>query len=257
MKEKTRERDEEVKNQQDKKYKKYERQVKEKLILWLKEKHRDWIISKRTMKNIDVLAYHKASDILISFEVKAPVYLLKDYLIIKKEGKLVGWQAYWSRHKNKTSKAKGLPKGDLEVFKELGYETEKHKRLHYPAPDIIYTGIGQSFFNLRYVNRSYLVLPNFFYLSQPFYQIFLDVLFNRCLPLGLIEYEFFLKNQGEKTEELVVKEFKEIYKAKDLFLWKNYIEVLHKRNGIEERKEQAIRSFLKERLLDIEKEESE
>ncbi|MEA1964605.1 MAG: hypothetical protein U9O41_05710, partial [Candidatus Aerophobetes bacterium] len=190
------------------------------------------------------------------FEIKAPVYMPKDYLIIKKEGKLVGWQAHWSQYKNKTKEVKGLPKSNLEAFKELGWGTEKHKRLHYPAPDIIYTGIGQSLFNFRYVNQSYLVLPNFFYLFQSFYQIFLDVLFNRCLPSGLIEYEFSFENRGEKTEKLVVKEFKEIYKAKNLFLWKDYVEILHKRNGIEERKERAIRSFLKKRLLDIEKEES-
>lgn len=151
--------------------KKYEEQARRELCSWLKKHHSDWFISKNPIKvaiptkeisfrmdrlspDIDVLAYCKASDKLISFEVKGPIRKYKDHFMIKRNGKIVGSQAY---------------KGDLAKLQkgnQKEYKIEKISRPHYPDFGITYKGIGEALFNLRYVDQSFLVLPEVVYLSH-------------------------------------------------------------------------------------------
>ena len=93
------------------------------------------------------------------------------------------------------------------------------------------------------MDQSYLVLPNFFYLFHRFHETFFDILLSTTLPLGLIKYEFsFNSNQN-----LEIKEFVEIRKAKDLSLWQNYERAVKDKEKIDSRI-QKIRANLIESI---------
>ncbi len=232
-----------------KKYKNYEKQVREKFILWLQEKYPNWSISQKPIRislyekrrpfnqkqylspDIDVLAYCRSTNKLVSFEVKGPVYSFKKcYELYDKEtGKKVGHMAYADR-------------SDLKAL-SVEHKIKRPYRPHKVSLNILYKGIGESLFNCRYVDQSYLVLPNFFYLFHRFHETFFDILLSTILLLGLIRYEFsFNSNQN-----LEIKEFVEIRKAKDLSLWQNYERAVKDKEKIDSRI-QKIRANLIESI---------
>ncbi|TET13387.1 hypothetical protein E3J84_00135 [Candidatus Aerophobetes bacterium] len=266
------------------KYRKYEKRVREEFEAWLKKCHRDWLVSKKPIKtesfprlnkikkekfsaaemikgqksprvktsekifkektlfetywlspDIDVLAYCKASDELIGYEIKKPQFRPKKYVRSRKGGKEI---AVFPVYKNAKL---------IRYYKELlgkGSE-EKFTQPYYPDLGIIYKGMGQALFNLRYVDQSFLVLPDFKkfleYISRHSHPIFLNTLLDEHLPLGLIEYEYCFTSD----DELDVGEFKVIRKGKSSSLWqslqsyKNQIDLLY---------EYKIRDLLKEKL---------
>lgn len=231
--------------------KKHEEQVRRELCSWLKKHHSDWFISEKPRKvaipakeisfrmdrlspDIDVLAYCRASDRLVSFEVKGPISKYKDHFIIKRNGKIVGSQAY----KGNLGK---LQKGNQERYK-----IEKISRPHYPDFGIIYKGMGEALFNLRYVDQSFLVLPEVVYLSHFSHPVFVDILLDRLLPLGLIKYDYYLHVENNKLD---IKEFKVVRKAKVSSLWKRYNESLKRESDIIEFEyEGEVRRYLKNKL---------
>ncbi len=232
--------------------KRYEEQVRRKFCSWLKKHHSRWFISKknpikvaiptkeisfrmdRLSPDIDVLAYCKASDKLISYEVKGPTRKYKDHYIIERNGKMVGSQAY-----------KG-DLGKLQKGNQERYKIEKISRPHYPDFGITYKGIGEALFNLRYVDQSFLVLPEVVYLSHFSHPVFLNILLDRLLPLGLIKYDYYLHVKDNKLD---IKEFEVIRKAKDSSLWKRYNESLKRESDIIEFEyEGEVRRYLKNKL---------
>ena len=237
------------------KYKKYEEKVRKELEIWLRQRHPRWFVSRDTIKNekfpiakkneketlfetywlspdIDVLAYCKHFDKLIAYEVKKPKYKPKKYLTVKKEGKQIVLQAYWDRRL-------------LEYYEEEGCEIEKPAWPHYPDLGIIYEGIGQALFNLRYVDQSFLVLPHFDYLSHHSHPLFLNTLLDRHLLLGLMEYDYFFPSD----DKLEIREFKIIREAKNSSLWRYYGQSLQShKTQIDLLHDRKIRNSLKEKL---------
>jgi len=242
------------------KYKEYEKKVRKEFEAWLEKRHRDWSISEKPTKierfprikiseekilfeayrlspDIDVLAYCKASDKLIGYEIKKPQFRPKKYLIVRKGEEVEVLSAYWDRELLKYYKG-------LEG-KKLGYEIEYPTQPHYPDLGIIYKGMGQALFNLRYVDQSFLVLPHFDYLSHHSHPIFLNNLLDRALPLGLIEYEYFFPS----NDKLKIREFRIIREAKNSSLWRYYGQSLQShKNQIDLLHECKIRDLLKEKL---------
>lgn len=244
------------------KYTKYEKRVREEFQAWLKKHYSGWSVSKKPIKtesfrsietpedktpretywlspDIDVLAYCKASDELIGYEIKKPQFRPKKYVRFKEEGEEI---AVFPVHKNAERRG---------YYKELlGKESEeKFTQRHYPDLGIIYKGMGQALFNLRYLDQSFLVLPDskkfLEYISRHSHAIFLNTLINEHLPLGLIEYEYcFLSD-----DELDVGEFKVIRKAKNSSLWSYYSQSLKSHKGqIDLWNERKVRDSLKEKL---------
>ncbi len=271
------------------KYRKYEKRVREEFQAWLKERHDGWFVSKKPIKtesfpipketikeklpvpvdkiikkqksprirtekipkgeflskaywlspDIDVLAYCKDSDELIGYEVKKPQFRPKKYIRFKEEGEE---KVVFPVYKN----------GKLIRYYEelLGKESEERfTQRHYPDLGIIYKGIGQALFNLRYLDQSFLVLPdskNFLeYISRHSHTIFLNILLNEHLPLGLIEYKYCFPSD----DELDVGEFKVIRRAKNPSLWSYYSQFLESRKDqIDLRNERKVRDSLKEKL---------
>ena len=191
-----------------------EEEVKEKLREWLKRKHSDWFIAPTSIRkplapykqrmlspDVDVLAYYKDSndsDKLIAFEVKAPIERYKtDY-----RNKTM-YQLYKCDYTSKL-----LKKGRIETGRGVA-------GLKY---NLIYEGIGQALFHLRWADQSFLVLPplSCFHLVDPFQEVILHVLYEKFssidLSIGLIEYDYhFEKDQ--------IDGFEYVHKAKDSCLW--------------------------------------
>ncbi len=238
------------------KYKKYEERVRKKLEIWLnKQRHPRWSISREPIKkekfpiakiseketlfetywlspDIDVLAYCKRFDKLISYEVKGPKYKPKKYVSAKKGKEVISLDAYRDR------KA-------VDFYKNQGYEIEKPVQPHYPDLGIIYEGMGQALFNLRYVDQSFLVLPHFDYLSHHSHPIFLNILVDRHLPVGLIDYDYFFPSD----DILEIRGFKIIRQAKNSSLWSHYGRSLQRHKlQIDLLHERKIRTRLKEKL---------
>ena len=274
------------------KYRKYEKRVREEFQAWLKERHDGWFVSKKPIKtesfpipketikekspvpvdgmikkqksprirtekipkgeflskaywlspDIDVLAYCKASDKLIGYEIKKPQFRPKKYVIVRKEGrKIVDFQAYGNRELKRY--------WEELIGKKSGYEMEEFTQRHYPDLGIIYKGMGQALFNLRYVNQSFLVLPDskkfLEYFPHHSHPIFLNILLNERLPLGLIEYKYCFPSD----DELDVGEFKVIRKAKDSSLWSYYSQSLEShKDQIDLWNERKVRDSLKKKL---------
>jgi len=208
-----------------------EEKVKKELRLWVKDQHPSWLIyptsvthatlskghlrqAYRFSPDIDVLAFYKAENELISFEVKAPIYRYKNfYFILDEKGNIEGWQPYSNSFIRELKKEGKIDKKKIKAEAKLG---------------IIYESIGEAFFNLRYVDLSFIVLPNLksFYPDHT-HPIFTDILMRKILPLGLIEYEYFFspsQGPGLKISEagLRIKKFRESYKAESLSIWKDY-----------------------------------
>lgn len=273
------------------KYRKYEKRVREEFQAWLKERHDGWFVSKKPIKtesfpipketikeklpvpvdkiikkqksprigipekipkgefssetywlspDIDVLAYCKDSDeLLIGYEIKKPQFRPKKYVRFKEEGVEI---AVFPVHKNAEL---------IRYYEELlGKESEERfTQRHYPDLGIIYKGIGQALFNLRYLDQSFLVLPDFKkfleYFPHHSHPIFLNTLLDEHLPLGLIEYKYCFSSD----DELDVGEFKVIRKAKNSSLWSYYSQSLQSYEGqIDLLHESKIRDSLKEKL---------
>jgi len=236
-----------------KRYSKYESQVRKELISWLQEKYPNCFISKKPIKiclserkipdkeeylspDIDVLVYCESTNKLISFEVKAPTYTYKDYYVIKRNGKKVGHQAY---------------KGTLGRLSLEEYTIEKIPRPHKPDLEIVYKGIREALFNLRYVDQSFLVLPDFLYLFRHFHQLFLNILLNRLFPIGLVKCDFSfpsekkLEDKEFPGERLEVKKFTKIYEAKDSILWQEYEKIIDReKTGFGKQRIRDIRTYL-------------
>ena len=109
--------------------------------------------------------------------------------------------------------------------------------------------MGQALFNLRYLDQSFLVLPDskkfLEYFSHHSHPIFLATLLDEHLPLGSIEYEYCFPSD----DELDVGEFEVIRKAKDSSLWSYYSQSLEShRDQIELWNERKVRDSLKEKL---------
>lgn len=275
------------------KYRKYEKRVREKFEVWLRKHHSHWFVSKKPIKtesfpipketkkekfpvpvdkmikkqkspriripekiskgefssetywlspDIDVLAYCKASDELIGYEIKKPQFRPKKYVIVRKEGKKIAdFQAYGNRQL--------LKYWEELIGKKSGYEIEEFTQPHYPDLGIIYKGIGQALFDLRYVDQSFLVLPDFKkfleYFPHHSHAVFLNILLNEHLPLGLIEYEYCFTSD----DELDVREFEVIRKAKNPSLWSYYSQSLKSHEDqIDLLYESKIRDSLKKKL---------
>lgn len=196
-----------------KKQKQREEQVKREFRKWLEEKHSDnWIILQSTVKkpitlhhkqrywspDIDVLACDKDSHKLIAFEVKPPIERYKrDY-----RGEEM-YQLYKTDHisdlkrENKIKIGKGV--AGLKF-------------------SLIYEGIGEALFHLRWADQSFLVLPSLF----SFYgvdwwkqEVFLHVLYKKLLPLGLIVYNF----HWEGKDKIKIEEFRQVHEARNSYLW--------------------------------------
>lgn len=236
-----------------KKYSKYEDRVRKELILWLQKKYPDCFISKKSIKgclsekripdkknylspDIDVLIYCESSDELISFEVKAPAHTYKDQYIWRKDGEIVRRQFY------KGNLGRLSPEDNIE-------KTPQPYKLDL---EIVYKGIGEALFNLRYVDRSFLVLPDFLYLFRYHHQIFLRILLDKVLPLGFIKYNYSFSPGKEVEDEefpkerLEIKEFTEIVKAKNSTLWQDYEKAINEeeKTELERQMIQDIRAYL-------------
>ena len=275
------------------KYRKYEKRVREEFQAWLKKHYSGWSVSKKPIKtesfpiskkikkekfpvpvdgmikkqksprikisekifeekisletywlspDIDVLAYCEVSDELIGYEIKKPQFRPKKYVIVRKEGeKIADFQAYGNRELKRY--------WEKLVGKKSGYEMEEFTQRHYPDLGIIYKGMGQALFNLRYVDQSFLVLPDskkfLEYISRHSHTIFLNILLNEHLPLGLIEYKYCFPSD----DELDVGEFKVIRKAKDSSLWSYYSQSLEShKDQIDLWNERKVRDSLKKKL---------
>lgn len=106
--------------------------------------------------------------------------------------------------------------------------------------------MGEALFNLRYVDQSFLVLPEVVYLSHFSHPVFVDILLDRLLPLGLIKYDYYLHVENNKLD---IKEFKVVRKAKVSSLWKRYNESLKRESDIIEFEyEGEVRRYLKNKL---------
>lgn len=272
------------------KYRKYEKRVREKFEVWLRKHHSHWFVSKKPIKtesfpipketkkekfpvpvdkmikkqkspriripekiskgefssetywlspDIDVLAYCKASDELIGYEIKKPQFRSKKYVRFRKGRKEI---AVFPVHKNAEL---------IRYYEELvGKESEERfTQPHYPDLGIIYKGIGQALFNLRYLDQSFLVLPDFKkfleYFPHHSHAVFLNILLNEHLPLGLIEYEYCFTSD----DELDVGEFKVIRRAKNSSLRSYYSQSLESHKGqIDLWNERKVRDSLKKKL---------
>lgn len=212
-----------------------EEKIKEELRLWIKRQYRSWRVYPHTVKtltfnkggsrqvyhfspDIDVSAFCKAEGKLIGFEVKAPRYRCDSiYIYFDKKGDMYGWDRY------KNLAIKNLE--DIVKTKKKGIKIE-------PDLQIIYTSIGQALYYLRYVDLSFVVLPNLEkFCPDRTHSIFLDLLLKKFLPLGLIEYPFDFKypfppssDSGPKISKnkLKTQGFKEILKGQSLLIWKDY-----------------------------------
>ena len=132
-----------------------EEKVKKELRLWIKDQHPSWLIyptsathatlnkghlrqAYRFSPDIDVLAFYKAENELISFEVKAPIYRYNNsYFILDEKGNIEGWQPYSNSFIRELKKEGKIDKKKIKIEAKLG---------------IIYESIGEAFFNLRYVD---------------------------------------------------------------------------------------------------------
>lgn len=198
------------------KEKQREQKVKEKLREWLKRNHSKWFIAPTSIRkplapyeqrmlspDVDVLAYYKGpkdADKLIAFETKAPVERYKtDYR------SATMYQLYKCEYISKLLKQQRIETG-------RGVAGLKY--------NLIYEGIGQALFHLRWADKSFLVLPELrsFYMVDPFQTIILHVLYEKLLsielPIGLIEYDFRVRKGQMK-----IGEFRYAYEAKGSYLW--------------------------------------
>lgn len=95
-----------------------------------------------------------------------------------------------------------------------------------PDLGIIYKSIGEAFLNLRYVDLSFIVLPNLKkFCPDHSHPIFLTLLLKKSLPLGVVEYPFSTSaGPGPKVSQtdLRIEEFEESYKAESSLMWKDY-----------------------------------
>jgi len=201
------------------KQEKREEKVKKKCRKWLKEQHPHWFIFPATVQvsltpckqrmlspDIDILAYYKDSNDshkLIAFEVKAPIERYKrGYREFNENSEEIGFLLYKTddianrqkEGKIKTSKAKA----GLAFY-------------------LIYQGIGEALFHLRWADQSHLVLPRLFsfYTVDWSQEVFPYILYENLLPLGLSEYDW----SFESKDEVKIEKFKQIYEAKDSHLW--------------------------------------
>lgn len=208
-----------------------EGKVKKELRLWIKAQHPSWLIYPRSAgpptlskghprqayrfsPNIDVLAFYEGGNKLIGFEVKAPIYRYKNfYFFYDEKGNIMGWQPYTNPLIRKLKKEDKIDEKRIKTEARLG---------------IIYESIGEAFFNLRYVDLSFIVLPELKeFCPGHSHPVFLSLLLKKTLPLGLIEFEYCFSpssSPGLKISEidLRIKRFKESYKAKSSLIWKDY-----------------------------------
>ncbi len=216
-----------------------EEKVKRELRLWIRKQHPSWLIypcsaGPSTLSkghphqvyhfspDIDVLAFYEAENKLIGFEVKAPVYGYKNfYVILDEKGKTMGWQPYTNSFIRDLEEEGKIDRKKMKTEATLG---------------IIYKSIGEAFFNLRYVDLSFIVLPE---LKEfcPDYQhpVFLDLLLKKLFSLGLIEFEYSFPSLGPELRiseiNLKIKGFKESYKAQSSLIWKDYNTYMGWREG--------------------------
>lgn len=209
----------------------FEEKIKKELRLWIEYQHPSWCVYPHSVTastltkghprqvyhfspDIDVLAFSKIENVLIGYEVKAPIYRYKNYYCICDErGNIRGWQPYANRFIREPQESVRINKKEFKTKSD---------------PKIIYTSIGEAFFNLRYVDFSFVVLPTLKKFCLDFqHPTFIDLLFKRLLPLGLIEFEYsFPSSTGPAPKisatELRIKAFKESYKAESSLKWKDY-----------------------------------
>lgn len=156
--------------------------------------------------DIDILAHYKGSNSshkLIAFEVKAPIERYKQgYREFNKNSEEVGFQLY---------------KTDDIVRRQKEGKIKASKERAGLAFYLIYQGIGEALFHLRWADQSFLVLPRLFsfYGVDWFQEVFPYILYENLLPLGLIEYNW----RFELKDEVKIGEFKQIYEATDSHLW--------------------------------------
>jgi len=199
-----------------------EEEVKEKLREWLKStrKHSDWFIAPTSIRkplapynqrmlspDIDVLAYYKDSNNsgkLVAFETKAPLQRFKtDYKAFNEKGEQIIYDLYKNDYIRNLQKEDKIATG--RAIAGLKYS-------------LIYEGIGQALFHLRWADQSFLVLPplSCFHLIDPFQEVILHVLYEKFssidLSIGLIKYDYhFEKDQ--------IDGFEYVHKAKNSCLW--------------------------------------
>lgn len=128
----------------------------------------------RLSPNIDVLAFDKKKEEIIGCEVK----------LLSRKG--------WTVHNVKDRGARGkiIAKSHrLPKLRGSGLYIGKEKTMSPVAtPHEVYEGIGQTVFMQRYVDKAYLVLPNLSGLIFSDVYKVLHLLFNKVLPMGLIEF---------------------------------------------------------------------
>lgn len=202
-----------------KKQQKREEEIKKKCRKWLKEQHSYWSICPTTVQvslsprkqrmlspDIDILACSKdsnSSNKLIAFEVKAPIERYKrGYREFDENSEEVGFQLY---------------KTDDIVKRQKEGKIKTSKETAGLAFYLIYQGIGEALFHLRWADQSFLVLPRLFsfYGADWFQEVFPYILHENLLPLGLIDYNWRFKSK----DEVEIGEFKQIYEATDSHLW--------------------------------------
>ena len=206
----------------EKKQERPEEKVKQKFRKWLKKQHRDWVIIPNSVQvslspyrqymlspDIDTLAYYRDSngfDKLIGFEVKSPIERVKkEYRLYDENREVVGSNLYKYAYISERQK---------EDEGEVGVTKKQTAGLEY---NLIYQGIGQALFHLRWADQSFLVLPRlfFFYGVDCFQEAFPYILYENLLPLGLIEYDW----RFESKDEVKIGGFKQTYEAKGSCLW--------------------------------------
>lgn len=204
----------------------FEKKIKKELRRWIRDRYPSWLVYPHSVTSstltkghlkqvyhfspdIDVLAFFKIENTLIGYEVKAPIYRYKNHYVVRDE-----------RGNIKRIRSYPQPKERANMNKEK-FKTESDF-------EIIYKGIGEALFNLRYVDFSFIVLPTlkkFCIDSQ--HPTFMDLLFKKFLPLGLVEFEYsFPPSSGPAPKisatELIIGEFKESYEAESSLMWKDY-----------------------------------
>lgn len=211
-----------------------EEKVKKELRLWIKDQHPSWLIypysvthstlskgltrqAYRFSPDIDVLAFYEVENKLIGFEAKAPSYKGRKWYDLLDETKktIIGSLRY-------------LP--NEPYFKKLKKEGRILEKESKTEPDlgIIYKSMGEASFNLRYVDLSFIVLPDLKKFCPDYtHPRFLDLLLKDFLSLGLIEFEYSFPSSSDPGPEiseagLRIAKFKEIYKAKTSSIWKDY-----------------------------------
>jgi hypothetical protein len=193
-----------------------ERQICEELKLWFKQRFPGCpvVVGKKYCKypdghreplspDIDVMVCAKDNE-LIGCQVKLLSRQGWKYLTVKdkKKGRII------IKHKSKVVRSKY---SDILNRKDVVIEEQKGVSLTAVDPNI-YEGMGQALFQLKYVDKSYLVLPRLGSLNLQETSGFLNALLEDLnLPIGLIT--FVPTDRGHL-------EFNEVQKAKKSELWR-------------------------------------